>query len=166
MAISSETFRELFASFASTVTIVTAYADDAPSGATVTACSSVSAQPPLIMVALGRESRTLSQILRAGRFGVNVLADHQEAVARLFSQSTVNKFSRLDWILDGDVPCLPDSCGFVAARLSSELTVGDHVLIVGSIEKVSCTSQTPLLYHRRQFARCEQIGVKANASVA
>src|SRR6478609_7317710 len=79
-AIGSDTFRKVLGHFVTGVTVVTALDGDRPFGITVNALSSISLDPPLVMVALDRR-RFLTPIVRAaGRYAVNILSEDQQAL--------------------------------------------------------------------------------------
>jgi flavin reductase (DIM6/NTAB) family NADH-FMN oxidoreductase RutF len=98
-------FRDLMAAVCAQVTIVTA-AEDGPFGTTVSAFASLSLRPPMITVALDRGSRLLEPVLRTRRFGVNVLGQGQEEIARLFAQRSADRFAAVDWHYDHGLPRL------------------------------------------------------------
>src|ERR1044072_4443763 len=85
VAIGSDTFRRVLGHFVTGVTVVTALDGDRPFGITVNALSSVSLEPPLVMVALDRR-RFLTPIVRAaGRYAVNILSEDQQALSDCFA---------------------------------------------------------------------------------
>jgi flavin reductase (DIM6/NTAB) family NADH-FMN oxidoreductase RutF len=88
-AIASDTFRQVMGHFVTGVTVVSAFEDDQPFGITVNALSSVSLEPPLVMVALDRR-RFLTPIVRSsGRYAVNILSEDQQALSDCFAGAPV-----------------------------------------------------------------------------
>src|SRR5215470_1017226 len=93
-----QTFLEIMASFPSGVAVVTTLdASGAPRGLTSTAVSSVSAEPPLLLVCVDLESRTLPALRAGGRFVVNFLREGRSELARVFASKAEDKFERVEW---------------------------------------------------------------------
>ena len=85
MPVDSAAYRNAISRFLTGVTIVTTVADDKPSGLTATAIASVTLEPPTLLACLNRHSSTCQAIIQAGRFTVNVLANDQTDMAKLFA---------------------------------------------------------------------------------
>ncbi len=99
MAIDQEAFKEALRGWASGVTVVTARSGDKMHGMTVSAFSSVSADPPLVLVCANRTSTTHGIIEEGGVFAVNILASHQQEVSNIFasSQHEDTRLQRVKW---------------------------------------------------------------------
>src|SRR5437764_15186396 len=98
MPVERQTFLEIMASFPSGVAIVTTLdGGDVPRGLTTTAVSSVSAEPPLLLVCVDLTSRTLPALRDGGRFVVNFLREGRSELARLFASKADDKFEGVDW---------------------------------------------------------------------
>src|SRR6201996_9206771 len=93
------------------VTVVTTTGPDGPAGTTVSAFASLSLHPPLVSVAFARDSSLLGQIQRTGRFGINILAHGQEAIAVLFARRGVDRFGAVSWGGDPRLPRLGAAAG-------------------------------------------------------
>src|SRR5438552_16485845 len=89
MEISADTFRKVMGHFATGVTVVTALEGERPWGITVNALSSVSLEPPLVMVALDRRRKITPTVRAAGRYAVNVMGEDQQAIADCFAGAPV-----------------------------------------------------------------------------
>src|SRR5246127_5634172 len=92
-----ELFREVFGRFATGVAVITSAAAGASGGMTANALCSLSLDPLLALVCFENNARTLSIVKESGRFGVNVLAAHQEEVARVFA-SKLPEFEKLEGV--------------------------------------------------------------------
>jgi flavin reductase (DIM6/NTAB) family NADH-FMN oxidoreductase RutF len=151
-----ETFAEIMASYPSGVAIVTTVdADGTPRGLTTTAVSSVSAEPPLLLVCVDRMSRTLPA-LRAGRFVVNFLREGRSELARLFASKRDDKFEHVVWRRSASgLPILEDDAlAWAECVTVHELTTGDHFVLLGQIEEgagASADEDAPLMYYRRSW---------------
>lgn len=144
-------FRGAMASFPAGVTIVTTAVDGKPSGTTVSAFSSLSLDPPLVLVCLAKTSRTLQDIARTGRFCVNILAEGQEALAYAFAKSGANdRFDQTNFApgLEGD-PVLAGCAATVECRIHEIFAGGDHEILVGQPIHISVDPVAPPLVHAR-----------------
>ncbi len=163
MGPTSETFRRVMGHFVTGVTVVTTLDAEQPHGITVNALSSVSLEPPLVMVALDRRRRITPLVRAAGRFAVNVLAEDQQALADCFAGAPVEPdreaFCGAAWrpgphampLLDGAIASL--ECSTVDV-----IPAGDHDLFIGRVEAMASEEHhpMPLLYYRRRYLRVER----------
>ena len=98
MPVERDLFVEIMASYPAGVAIVTTLdADGTPRGLTTTAVSSVSAEPPLLLVCVDLTSRTLPALRAGGRFVVNFLREGRSELARTFASKTEDKFEGVEW---------------------------------------------------------------------
>src|SRR3954469_22752784 len=88
--VAPDTFRTVMGHFVTGITVVTTLAGDRPQGITVNALSSVSLEPPLIMVALDRRRFIAPTVRRTGRYAVNILAESQQALSDCFAGAPVS----------------------------------------------------------------------------
>lgn len=136
------------------VAVITARAGDGRStGTTVSSFCSLSADPPLVLAALDDGSNTLPVLTEAGRFGVNVLAHHQEEVAMACASKAAEKSKLIVPGTEQEAPRIAEAavwlnCGVVEVR-----PAGDHHIVIGVIEHAEVARRhPPMLYHRRSFA--------------
>jgi len=152
-------FVELMAAFAAGVAIVTTVDESGrPRGLTTTAVTSVSREPPLLLVCVEQTSRTLPAIRHSGAFVVNVIEAAQAAVARHFSSKVEDKFAALRWRSGaGGAPVLHEhSLAWAECRVEREIDAGDHVVVIGEIIHGGVSEhgeRAPLAYFRRSFGR-------------
>jgi 3-hydroxy-9,10-secoandrosta-1,3,5(10)-triene-9,17-dione monooxygenase reductase component len=150
--------REVMGHFASGVTVVTAVTDDRPIGFTCQAFSSLSLDPPLVVFAPARTSRTWPLLRGIGRFCINVLAEGQDAVSQNFARSGADKFSGVSWrpSLHGS-PVLDDVVAWIDGELWAEYDGGDHTLAVARVLDLGADPRRrPLLYHRGAYGLLER----------
>lgn len=150
-AVDPALFRGAMASFPTGVTIITTTVDGKPSGTTVSAFSSLSLDPPLVLVCLARTSRTLQDVARTGRFCVNILAEGQEALAYAFAKSGANdRFDQTDFTpgVEGD-PVLAGCAATVECRVHETFAGGDHDILVGAPIRISVNPTAAPLVHAR-----------------
>jgi 4-nitrophenol 2-monooxygenase / 4-nitrocatechol 4-monooxygenase, reductase component len=156
MAIDDARFRQALGHFASGVTVVTTELEGMPYGMTVSAFSSVSLRPPLVLICIDKGVGTHDAITKAGRFAVSILRRDQEAVSRQFATRGPEKFSGI--AIDRGALGLPLVQGALArieCSLHATFDGGDHTIFVGRVEHADLTEGPPLLYFRggyRQLA--------------
>ena len=153
MPVSAELYKRAMAQFASGVTVVTARAADGLLyGHTASAFCSVSLDPPLVLVCVGRTSNSHDGIAGAGWFGVNILSQAQEPLSRLFA-GTLAKFEDVEFTpgpLSGS-PRLPGVLAFLECRVVNAYDGGDHTIYVGQVEHAEVSGGNPLVYFRGSY---------------
>jgi flavin reductase (DIM6/NTAB) family NADH-FMN oxidoreductase RutF len=157
MAVECEEFFAIMSAFPTGVAVVTTLdADGEPRGLTTNALCSVSARPPLLLVCLDRESRTLPAVVHSGRFVVNFLAEHRDELARVFASKADDKFDGVDWAAGlGGMPCLrADSLAYAECAVEQRFEAGDHVIVTGLVEAGMAPdpASVPILYFRRSYS--------------
>lgn len=149
-SIAPEDFRRAMGSFASGVTVVTAAHDGELAGLTANAFSSVSLRPPMVLVCVGRDSRSERIIRAAGFFAVHILAADQEEVAERFARNSgAAKFGQADWSPGpSGTPLLDRYLSRIVCRLSATHEGGDHLIFVGEVESLGIRPDltVPLTY--------------------
>lgn len=147
-------FRAALGEFATGVTVVTTISEGVPSGATVNAFTSVSLDPPLVLVALDRRSRSC-QRLSGAPFTINVLARPQTSLALQFAGRPQLGEDQIGWdFVDVSGTTHAVLQGVAASFLCSpwaEYDGGDHVLFVGQVEQFHRRYCDPLLFHGGAF---------------
>jgi flavin reductase (DIM6/NTAB) family NADH-FMN oxidoreductase RutF len=149
------TFKTMMSAMPAAVTVITCWSDDGqPVGATLSAVSSLSLSPPLMLACFDRGSKTLDTMGRRGKqFLIHLLADGQQNVAGLFAGKKPDKFAAIAWErgLLG-LPQLPGCMGLIACEVEGLLPGGDHVIVTGGIRSIAFDEHSQaLLYHRREI---------------
>lgn len=146
---------DLYAKLTAGVTVVTAL-DGAglPTGMTVSALTSLSARPPLILACLRGSSRTLAALRDQGAFAVSLLTARQTSVAELFADPAVppaRRFagSHVRQVLG--LPVLADALAWSVCLVEDVRPYGDHHAVVGRVMAVDVSGGRPLLWHDRGF---------------
>jgi NDP-mannose synthase len=147
-------FAETFSQVPAAVSVVSTYSKDGrPHGTTVSAFSSLSADPPLVMVALDRSSDLLKELETSMRFGINVLAAGQEEIGLGCARKGEDKFKGVSWEDDDGLPRIHDTAAWLACDVQEFMPGGDHLIVVGLITQCEAQDEAPLLYHRRSFSQ-------------
>ncbi len=146
-------FRRVMGSLPVGVTVVTARdPNGAPKGLTVSACSSVSMDPPLLLVCIDRRSSSLEAIKATRRFAVNILRAGQEALAARFASRSEDKFGGVPCLRGRlDVPLLEGTLAYAECELFRTIDAGDHTILIGLIIHGDTRDAVPLTYFRRQY---------------
>jgi flavin reductase (DIM6/NTAB) family NADH-FMN oxidoreductase RutF/dTDP-glucose pyrophosphorylase len=144
-------FRDTLAGVPTPVTIVTTTGPDGPHGTTVSAFSSLSADPPLVLVALDRKSDLLNLLPQTGRFAVNLLAGDQEELGVTCAKKGAEKFDKVPWHEERGLPRIEGAAAWLVCDIQEFLPGGDHVIVVGLVTACESEKDEALVYHRRRF---------------
>lgn len=151
MAIDKESFCDVLQHWASGVTVVTTRSGDKMHGMTVSAFSSVSADPPLVLVCANQASITHEVIQEGGLFTVNILAAHQKDVSNVFA-SVEKEDVRLEHVSwsEGETgaPLIDEALACLECKVTNAHQAGSHTIYVGRVEAVHTSVAEPLLYYR------------------
>jgi 3-hydroxy-9,10-secoandrosta-1,3,5(10)-triene-9,17-dione monooxygenase reductase component len=150
---SAERFRDVAGRFPSGVTVITGVDDEGPVGFTCQSFHALSLDPPMIVFAVANTSTSWPRIRRTGRCCVNVLADDQEAVARTFAMSGIDKFADQRWgtAEDGN-PVLADVLAWFTCTLSGIHPGGDHEVVTADVTGLDAHERLPLVFHRGRYS--------------
>ena len=159
----SDVFRRVMGHFVTGVTVVSAFDGAQPAGITVNALSSVSLDPPLVMIALDRR-RFLTPIVRAaGRYAVNILSEDQQALSDCFAGAPVqparDAFCGAAWHPgQTGLPLLDGAIATLECTVVETFSAGDHDLFIGRVDTLANEREhpMPLLYYRRRYLRIER----------
>lgn len=151
-------FRSVLSRFASGVTIVTAVdSDGADHGITVSAFSSLSLEPPLILACIDHATVMHGVLATATAFTVNVLAADQEELARKFSDPDNDRFDGASFTHGSNgAATLTGVAAHLECALTHRFEGGDHTVLVGRVEAAEASDLQPLLYYRGGYARLER----------
>lgn len=158
MSIDEDLFRAVLGRFASGVTVVTLRdSSGVDHGMTVSAFSSVSLDPPLVLVCIDKRASMHSSITTVENFVVNILASDQEAVARRFSDANSKRFEGIGYSAGRrNVAKLDDALAHLECKRVSVYEGGDHTIVVGEVEFAETRDAKPLLYYRGGYAQLER----------
>ena len=143
-----QALRAAFARFMTGVTVVTARAASGePVGFTANSFTSVSLEPPLLLVCPGRHLSRFAVFASAPSFGVSILAEGQEEVSNLFASGKGDRFAHCDWDAGArDVPLISGRSAGFACAVHDRIEAGDHLILIGRIEAFDCSDTRGLGY--------------------
>lgn len=147
-------FRHTLGRFPTGVAVVTASGPGGPAGLTTNAFTSVSLDPPLVIVCFDRASRTLAVVRESRRFAVNLLRVGDEDLATLFAGKAPHpeKFAAVTHTAEHGVPVLDSALAWFVCDLTALHPGGDHEIGVGAVTALGeDPAGEPLVFHRGAF---------------
>jgi flavin reductase (DIM6/NTAB) family NADH-FMN oxidoreductase RutF len=162
--------RSAFGSFMTGVTIVTTSGiDGTPRGFTANSFTSVSLEPPLLMICIGKQAASLDVFRKAPGFAVNILSEAQKETSVLFASKRADKFEAASWRLGpyGN-PLIEGSAAWFDCARYQLIDAGDHIILMGHIQAFSYSDANPLGYARGHYITLglEQAAVNAASSAS
>jgi flavin reductase (DIM6/NTAB) family NADH-FMN oxidoreductase RutF len=156
LSVDKDVFRDVIGHFATGVTIITARADEVDYGLTVSAVTSLSLEPPMMIVCVNKTSRTLPAIRASGTFGVNILGEGQGELAQRFATNRDDKFDGVRVVYSelGN-PLLEDALAHLECQIIQEVTGGTHSVFLAVVQRAERFEGAPLAYFRGRFGRLE-----------
>lgn len=139
--------------FLTGITVITTH-DEAgqPVGLTVNSFNSVSLSPPLVLWSLTKKSKRMHTFMQSTHFGVSILSAEQEHLSRHFASHSENHFQDLDVFFEQPgIALIPGAIAHFVCRIRSRYDEGDHVILVGEVEKCQAHKGQALAYRARQY---------------
>ena len=126
-------------------------------GITVSAFSSVSLDPPLVLICIERTASAHESLTTSEGFVVNVLSAEQEQLARRFSIVDIDRFEGVGYSrAQSGIPILDDVVAVIECTRTTLYDGGDHTIIIGRVDAARTESTKPLLYYRGGYAQLER----------
>ena len=159
MTVSVDDFKKALQLWASGVAVVTTHSEKLGlQGMTVTAFSSVSVEPPQILVCINENADTGDGIDVSGRFAVNILKSDQQAISNQFAGGIdqQQRFANNEWstAITG-APLLNDTLMSLDCTVVDKVKAGTHWIIIGAVQASVCRSGEPVLYYRGGYRQLE-----------
>ncbi|MFD4259207.1 flavin reductase family protein [Streptomyces sp. NPDC058534] len=153
--IDADHFRNVLGQFPSGVTVVASAGEDGrPVGLACQSFASLSLDPPLVLICIGRASSSWPQVEAAGRFGISILADDQRDVCAALGRRGGDKFAEVEWSLSRNGAVHIDGAlAHIDCAVQSVVEAGDHYVVIARVLELTAREDgTPLLYFRSDFA--------------
>jgi flavin reductase (DIM6/NTAB) family NADH-FMN oxidoreductase RutF len=150
--------REAMRQWATGVAVVSSLHDGVQHGMTVSSFTSISLEPPLVLVSLSKEARTHDLVQRSGVFGVTLLHQSQQWISDRFAGRTSedqDRFNGLEtFALHTGAPFLQGGLSFLDCQVIASQDVGDHTLFIGQVVSLQSGPEgAPLIYYNRGYRR-------------
>jgi flavin reductase (DIM6/NTAB) family NADH-FMN oxidoreductase RutF len=155
VGVANEEFRRACGRFATGVTIASVVdAQGTPHGLTVSSFTSVSLDPPLILICLGHRVSVMDAFRASAHFGINVLAENQRDLAERFARQGQDRFDGLKWRRGKTgVPLLPGVLAAIECAVRQRFTAGDHDILVGEMVRARVADGAPLIHFASHYRR-------------
>lgn len=153
----SKDFRSAVGVFATGVTVVTTRGEEHAYGMTANAFSSVSLDPPLVLVCVISQSEGSAHIQRNGCFAINILAEEQEPISRYFASRDRPRgrdaFREVPHRLaTSGSPVIEGAIGYLDCRLHATHAAGDHEIFIGEVLELGFEADgSPLIFHGGRY---------------
>jgi flavin reductase (DIM6/NTAB) family NADH-FMN oxidoreductase RutF/pimeloyl-ACP methyl ester carboxylesterase len=143
-------FRKALGTFLTGVTVVATLQEDGePRGFTANSFTSVSLDPPLVLICIAKTASSYPVFSSADHFSINILAETQADLSSLFATKSADKFSRAEWRKGSTgSPILSDVAAWFECRRHDIIEAGDHVILIGEVIGFEQVPANPLGYCR------------------
>src|SRR5579871_3676991 len=154
-SVTGEEFRRVCGRFASGVTVATVLdANGTPHGLTVSSFTSVSLDPPLILICLGHAVTVIDYFRAARYFGINVLKAEHHELSNHFARKGHDRFGNTPWHAGiTGVPLLDDTLAAMECETEQRFTAGDHDIFVGRMVRALVSEGQPLVHYTGRYRR-------------
>jgi 3-hydroxy-9,10-secoandrosta-1,3,5(10)-triene-9,17-dione monooxygenase reductase component len=144
--------REVLGHLPTGVTVIAAATEAGPVGMSANSFTSVSLDPPLVLLCPAKSSTTWPGIRRVGCFCVNVMAGHHEEVCRQFARKGEDRFKGVSWHPRSGGPALDDAVAWLDCEINAEHDAGDHTIVVARVLDIDAASELrPLVFFRGRY---------------
>ena len=153
MTIDPKKLRQCFGTFMTGVTIVTSKDEQGnPIGFTANSFTSVSLDPPLLLVCIDKKSEQLSAYSHGDGFAINILANNQQDLSNRFAAPVGNRFDGIEWQKsNAGNPLLSDTAAYFDCSMEKTVDAGDHIIIIGRVVECDANGKMGLGYHSGQY---------------
>jgi flavin reductase ActVB len=151
MTESSAAFREALSHFATGVVVVATRAPGGLTGFTASAFSSLSLDPPLVLVCIGKKATAHHAVVNADLVGISVLAAGQRWIAEQFAQHGVDRFRGVPLVSDAPVPLVDGAIAQLECARHELHDAGDHTIFIALVRHARTVPGRPLVHYARAF---------------
>ena len=147
-----ELMKQVNRQFVTGVTVVTVMDEDRPRGLAVNAFSSISLDPPTVMVCIQRTSSTHDPLFRAGHLAINILSTDQVDVVNRFASRSDDKFAGLDWSPGPfGSPVIDRSSAQMEVQIRERLQASTHTVFICRVVHATVSERAPMIYSAGRF---------------
>lgn len=150
--VDSRLFRDTMGSFATGVAVITTEHEAKLQGMTINSLTSLSTNPPKLIICLTEGTRTANAVLGRKSFVVNILTEAQKEISGRFAKPGEEHFAGLETdFTDSGLPVLRGTAATFECEVDSVLDGGDHHIVVGRVISCVARQQSPLLFHKGSY---------------
>ncbi len=148
-------FRQALGSFLTGVTVVTTVNDqNHPLGFTANSFTSVSLDPPLVLVCLAKASGLCDSFANSCSFAINILAENQQDISGIFASPIADRYAEIDWRKEATgSPIINNVAAWLDCNMHEVVDAGDHMIFIGEVIAFGNTNTSPLGYLRGNYVR-------------
>ena len=148
-------YRQVLGHFPTGVTVITSMSEGKPVGMAIGSFASLSLDPPQVLFCAGKTSSSWPKVEANGSFCVNILADDQEAVSRVFASKAEDKFAEIGWKHSGNnTPVIDGVLAYIDCSVENVIESGDHFIVVGAVSDLDVRHEGgPLIFFRGGYGR-------------
>lgn len=153
----SNLFRRACAQFATGIAIAsTLDPQGLPHGMTVNSFTSVSMEPPLVLICVDRTCNLLPIFEEFGHYGLSFLGHEQQGLSSRFAQRGQDRFDGMHWVAGSlGIPLIPDALAHLQCRIINTVAAGDHVVLIAEVVSADIHSGRPLLFYESGYRKLE-----------
>lgn len=147
------------------VTVVTTINERGqPIGFTANSFTSVSLDPPLVLVCLAKASANRDSFATAESYAINILTDDQQHISSTFARPVENRFDGISWRIEKTgSPIIDGVAAWLDCRMHDVIDAGDHLIFIGEVMAFANTTLSPLGYLRGNYVRMSLVQQAATA---
>ncbi len=148
-------FRQTLGAFLTGVTVVTTINEQGePIGFTANSFTSVSLDPPLVLVCLAKTSGNCDSFANSKGYAINILAENQQDVSGTFASPIADRFANVGWDKqETGSPIIDNVAAWLDCSMHEVVDAGDHLIFIGHVQAFGNTTQAPLGYLRGNYVR-------------
>lgn len=127
-----------------------------PQGMTANSFTSVSLEPPLILVCIDHKARLMEHVDGSAAFAVNILRESQQELSTHFARPGENRFEATEWYAgESGMPLIPGALATLECRMVQRIAAGDHTILLGEVVSAIRHEGRPLVYFNSSY---QQLG--------
>jgi len=153
-----QAFLRACAQFSTGVAIATVLdAAGAPHGMTINSFTSVSLEPPLVLICIDHKARILDHFLVSNYFAINILRDTQQDLSERFARPGEDRFGVVEWYPgETRMPLIPDALATLECSVFQRTPAGDHTVLIGEVVSAVRHEGQPLVYFSSSYQALER----------
>jgi flavin reductase (DIM6/NTAB) family NADH-FMN oxidoreductase RutF len=153
--VSSDEFRRACGRFPTGITVASVLdREGVPHGLTVSSFTSVSLEPPLILICLGHAVTSIEHFRQARHFGISILRERDQSLSDQFAQKGHDRFEGVEWLAgETGVPLLARALTAIECAVYQRFTAGDHDILVGEVVRTCVNDGAPLVHFASRYRK-------------
>jgi flavin reductase (DIM6/NTAB) family NADH-FMN oxidoreductase RutF len=144
-------FRQTLGQFATGVTVISTRDGEVVHGMTANSFTSVSLDPPLILISIDNRAKMKDYLKRSGVFGLSILSEHQQHISQHFAGKPQDDVTD-PFVWQGDVPVVDEALARLVCDVEYVYPAGDHTLFIGLVKHFERSNAQPLIFHGGSYS--------------